>query len=91
MSILERLYLGNLCPLEEDTLSDADYHSFSNKIGDEREYFAGILSEEDKKRFEEWNEMIFRCEDMTEYARFTQGFRLGAMLAFEIFSKNERE
>lgn len=91
MSILERLYMGNLCPIEEAIPPDADYRSLSNKIGDEREYFEGILSAEDKERFEKWNMMIFRYEDMTEFANFTQGFRLGAMLAFEIFSGRESE
>ena len=89
MSILKRLYMGNLCPIEEAIPPDADYRSLSNKIGEEREYFAERLSAEDRERFEKWNKMIFRYEDMTEYANFTQGFRLGAMLAFEIFSGSE--
>lgn len=91
MSILRRLYMGNLCPIEEAIPPDTDYRSLSNKIGDEREYFAGILSAEDKERFEKWNKMIFRYEDMTEYANFTQGFRLGVMLMFEILSESESE
>ena len=91
MSVLKRLYMGNLCPIEEAIPPDADYRSLLNKIGDEREYFAEILSEENKERFEEWNKMIFRYEDMTEYANFTQGFRLGVMLASEIFSGSESE
>lgn len=91
MSILKRLYMGNLCPIEEAIPPDTDYRALSNKIGEEREYFAGKLSAEDKERFEKWNKMIFRYEDMTEYANFTQGFKLGAMLAFEIFSGSESE
>lgn len=41
MSILRRLYMGNLCPIEEAIPPDTDYRSLSNKIGDEREYFGG--------------------------------------------------
>ena len=91
MSILKRLYMGNLCPIEEAIPPDADYRSLSNKIGEEREYFAERLSAEDRERFENWNKMIFRYEDMTEYANFTQGFKVGVMLAFEIFSGSESE
>ena len=91
MSILKRLYMGNLCPIEEAIPPNTDYRSLSNKIVEERDYFAERLSAEDRERFEKWNKMIFRYEDMTEYANFTQGFRLGAMLAFEIFSGNESE
>lgn len=85
-SILERLYMGILCPLEENVCNDADYNSLLDKIRMERNYFEGILPEESRKRFEEWNMMIFRHEDMTKYARFEQGFRLGAMLTSEIYS-----
>lgn len=77
------------CPIEESVCNDADYHSLLDEIRTERDYFEGILSEENKERFEKWNMMIFRHEDMTKYARFAQGFRLGAILASEIFSGSE--
>lgn len=83
--------MGNLCPIEEAIPPNADYRSLSNKIGEERVYFAEKLPAEDKERFEKWNKMIFRYEDMTEYANFTQGFRLGVMLASEIFTERENE
>ncbi len=86
ISILEELYMGTLCPLEENVCNDADYNSLLDKIRTERNYFEGILPEENRKRFEEWNMMIFNHEDMTKYARFKQGFRLGAMLTSEIYS-----
>lgn len=52
MSVLERLYMGNLCPVEEAVPHDTGYRFLSNKIDGEREYFRGILSAEDKERFE---------------------------------------
>lgn len=89
MSILERLYMGNLCPVEEAVPHDTEYRTLSDKIGEEREYFEGILSAEDRERFEKWNTMVFRYEDITEYANFSLGFRLGAMLTSEIFIGSE--
>lgn len=86
MSVLERLYMGNLCPVEGAVPRDTEYRSLSDRIGEEREYLAGILPEENRERFEEWNMMLFRHEDMERYAGFAQGFRLGAILAAEIFS-----
>ena len=94
MSILKCLYMymGNLCPAEEIVPNDTtEYRSLSNKIGKEREYFEGLLSAEDKERFKEWDKMIFRYEDMTEYSNFARGFRLGAMLVSEIFLENKSE
>ena len=89
MSILERLYMGELCPLEESVCNDTKYHSLLDKIRTERHYFEEILSEENKERFKEWNMMILRHEDIEKYERFAQGFRLGAMLASEIYSGSE--
>ena len=89
MSILERLYMGELCPLEESVCNDTDYHSLLDKIRTERHYFEGILSEENKERFEEWNMMIFRHEDIANYKRFAHVCRLGAMLTSEIYSGSE--
>lgn len=90
-SVLERLYMGNLCPIEEAVPHSTEYRFLSNKIGEEREYFEGILSAEDRERFEKWNTMVFRYEDITEYANFSLGFRLGAMLTSEIFIGSESE
>lgn len=91
MSILERLYMGNLCPFEESIPHNTDYHLLSNKIGEEREYFEEILSAEEKERFKAWNEMMFRYEDMTSYEKFRYGFSLGIMLASEIFAERESD
>ena len=91
MSVLQQLYMGNLCPVEEAVPHDTEYRFLSNKIGEEREYFEGILSAEDKERFEKWNTMVFRYEDISEYANFAQGVRLGAMLTSEIFIGSKSE
>ncbi len=91
MSVLQQLYMGNLCPVEEAVPHDTEYRYLSNKIGEEREYFEGILSSEDRERFEKWNTMVFRYEDISEYANFAQGFRLGAMLTSEIFIGSKSE
>lgn len=91
MSILRHLYMymANLSPAEEIFPHDtAEYRSLSDKIGEERKYFEKVLSAEDKERFQEWDKMIFRYEDMTEYSNFERGFRLGAMLVSEIFLGN---
>ena len=89
MSILERLYMGNLCPFEEAIPNNTDYRLLSNQIGEEREHFEGILSAEEKERFKAWNEMMFRYEDITVYEKFKHGFSLGIMLAFEILADSE--
>lgn len=85
MSVLKRLYMGNLCPVEETIPQDTEYRFLSNKISEERKYFEEILSAESRQRFQKWNELVFRYESITQYANFAHGFRLAATLASEIF------
>ncbi len=63
----------------------------SNKIGEEREHFEGILSAEEKERFKAWNEMMFRYEDITAYEKFKHGFSLGIMFASELFAEGKAD
>jgi len=44
-----------------------------------------------RERFEKWDSLRYEYEEMTDYANFSYGFKLGAMLAFEIFAEQENE
>lgn len=87
MSVLEDLYNGKIRPLEDIFPENAEFRYLEREIGSERKYFEEKLSDGDKERFEKMNEMIFKCELMSDYASFLYGFRLGAMLVFEIFAE----
>ena len=85
MGIIEDLYNGKVCPTEDIIPQDIQYRPLANDIGNERKYFASRLSAEDQERFEKWNSLVFRYEEMVEYANFEYGFRLGALLTLETF------
>ena len=87
MNIIEDLYYGKICPVEDIQPKSERYSSLSNEIGDEREHFASKLPEEDRKRFKKWNELVFKYEGMLEYANFEYGFRLGSILTLATFSE----
>ena len=89
MSIIKNIYDGTICPAEDIVPKSASYRPLAKEISNDREYFEGKLSMEDKKRFIKWNEMIHEYEKMTEYANFSYGLKLGAMFAFEILSGKE--
>lgn len=86
---MEELYMGDVSPIEKIVPRSADYRSLLRKIGDERQYFMEVLSGENKERFEEWNTMIARYEDMMQCEGFTYGFRLGVMLMAEALTGRE--
>lgn len=85
LSIIEELYNGNLCPVENMIPPNPDYRQICRKIGDEREYFVGILSDADRERFKKCNELVYEYEKMVEFTNFSNGLRIGLMLGFEVF------
>lgn len=91
MGILKRWYNGEICPVEEIVSESQEYHSIVAEIGEEREYFKKRLSVNDRERFKKWNNLLCEYEKMAEYENFFYGFKLGVMLMFEIFSKEENE
>lgn len=91
MSLIEKLYNGNLLPIEEVIPPNAAYRPLTDEIGKEREYFAGLLSAEDREKFDKWNKKVFQYEEMVEFANFEYGFRLGAMLIFELCMGGQKE
>lgn len=89
MSIIKDFYGGKICPVESIFPQDTKYRPLSNEIGKERDYFASKLPPEDKERFQKWHNLLCECDEMTEYANFSYGFRMGAMLICEIFTGEE--
>lgn len=84
MSVLREWYCGKKYPLEEIVSKNKDYKKISLKLEEELRYFKDIV--EDTERFEQMEELLLRSQEMEEYANFSYGFRLGAMLMCEIFS-----
>ena len=62
MSIIEELYNGELCPAEHMASSEPDYRQICRQIGEDREYFESILSENDREQFRKWNALIIEYE-----------------------------
>lgn len=90
MSILEGLYNGTICPIEHIIPQNPNYRSLTADIGKERDFFTTRLESDDRERFEEWNSLLYEYEQMSEYANFSYGFKLGFMLAFEIWTDKEK-
>lgn len=91
MNILKDFYNGNLHPIEKIIPLNTEYRSLFQNISNNQEYFKEQLSTKDKERFEKWNQQIRQYEEIVEYANFSYGFKLGVMLAFEIFSEKENQ
>ena len=91
MSIIEELYNGDLCPVENMIPQNPDYRQICRRIGDERVYFEKVLSDADRGRFKKWNELVFEYEKMVEFTNFSNGFTLGMQMGCEVFGREGEE
>ncbi len=88
-SILEKLYAGEFYPAENILPEDPAYRGMCETVGKERHYFADKLSDGDRERFEQWNDLVSDTQAMDDYANFAYGFRTGMLLMYETFSGGE--
>ena len=85
-TILRQIFEGELYPAEN--LSGGESRELSKAITAEREYISGLLTEDDKTRLEKMEALHHELSTDFGGECFACGFRLGAMLLIEVFSKD---
>lgn len=90
MSLLKKLYDGDVYPSEEIVCRTPEYRTLYNKINEEREYFKSRFSPEDAERFDEFEGFITDSSSLYAYSNFAYGFKLGAMLMCEIMTGDNK-
>ncbi len=91
MSVLGELYNGNISPADKYIKRGSEYHKLNLELIEQIEKFTGMLSKEEKQKYEEIEEKIYSLNAIAEKERFEDGFCLGAKLILEIIgykSKN---
>ena len=84
----EQIYDGEFFPSEAVVSNDPDYVTMSRKEGEEIEYIASRLNDEDKARFDKLIDLMGETKHMNGYANFAYGLRAGILLAFELFAND---
>lgn len=82
-TLLQKLYDGEVYPAEQIVSRNPEYRETSRKISDEKEYFQGILTGDDRQRFDKLMDFRYEVESMDSYENFVYGFRLGVELMLE--------
>ncbi len=89
-SLLEQIYDGEFFPSEAVVSGDPDYVAKGHMEGEEIEYVASRLNDEDKVRFDKLMDLMGEMEHMNGYANFSYGLRTGILLMFELFTSENR-
>ncbi len=84
MSILEELYNGNITPCEMFVKKGSEYQKLSLHLTDSIEKLLSLLTQEERKIYEDIEETISHRSCISEREHFVQGFRLGAEFVWEL-------
>ena len=85
-TLLEQIYDGEFFPSEAVVSGNPDYVTMSHKEGEEIEYIASRLNDEDKVRFDKLIDLMGGTEHINGFANFAFGLRTGILLMFELFA-----
>ena len=89
-NLLEQMYDGEFNPNETVVSGDPDYVSMCHQEGEDIEYIASRLNDEDKLRFDKLIDLMGETEHMNGCANFSYGLRIGILLMFELFTSENR-
>lgn len=84
--ILEELWYGNLCPIENYRESCEQMSDLTEYIKRHRNDLKATMSDEQKAIFEKLDDCSDELDNMSQREIFAYGFRLGARIAFEVMS-----
>lgn len=88
-SILEELYEGNIYPNELIISKDPEYRTLSQKLSNMIKAWEKELSGDDCKKLEDLLDLRNQISGMDAAASFIYGFKLGALIIFEVIAGKE--
>ncbi len=82
--ILEELWHGNICPIEEYRESREEVSDLTEYIKRHRNDLKATMSDEQKAIFEKLDDCSDELDNMCQREIFAYAFRLGARIAIEV-------
>lgn len=86
MRILEEFWYGNIEPTEYDT-SCTEYKKLQELICRNEEQLRASMTDEQKDRFDRYQDCVRELQTMTECLIFQNGFKLGARMMLEVMEE----
>ena len=82
--ILEELWYGNICPIEEYRTSGEQMSDLTEYIKKHRKDLNSTFTDEQRAIFEKLDDCNDELDNMCQREIFAYGFRLGAKIAIEV-------
>lgn len=84
MSILEKLWCGDIEPTEYDTSSCKEYKELLHLINRNEEKLRATMTDEQKALFDKYMECVVDLHALAECMLFQNSFKLGARIMAEV-------
>ena len=91
MYVLDKLWRGKLSPNEQCCHYGSEYSNLRDKWSQKGKLISAELTEEGKKRFQEYQELQERLSAISEEDMFTNGFRIGVGLILDAVGSYESQ
>ena len=91
MSVLEKLYSGNIAPSEKYLKKEGEYHRINQKLTEYIDELSEALNDKERALCEKIGEKIYALGYIAEKECFIEGFCLGSQIMLEVMhyeSKN---
>ena len=90
MSILEKLWYGNIEPMEYDTFPSAEYKEALQLISRNEEKLQTTMTDSQKELFSRYADSLREFQDMAECLLFRNSFRMGARMMLEVMEERKK-
>ena len=88
----QALYYGCFMPRERDRVQDPEYTYMRRKINDIQVHFQSVLKPEDRKLFDELEDLYIQSATIEDIDAFAYGLNMGILLMIDVIEfKNERK
>ena len=85
--ILEKLWYGNINPLEDSTDGNAEVKKFLYLVGRHRDKLCDSLTEQQKAGLAKYDDAVNEMYGIIEQEVFKYSFRLGARIVLEVMEE----
>jgi len=86
MYVLRDLWNGRIIPTERFVRNNSNYQELLNRLSEEGILLRSNMSEDDKKRFDKYEDIQLGLIGISDEETFIEAFRLGARIMLDVVS-----
>lgn len=90
MNTIKELWYSNISHIERALKPTAEYTRINTKLLQAEDAFISGLTEDQRRQFDKFQELLMRRESINEANIFTEAFRLGVQIIMDVLCEDAR-